>query len=572
MRWTPFAARLRNGLQSLREIDKRGDSLTVMEQAFELEGRSLLGQDSGAEGGAKFSAINAATSQPLEPLYHSASSREIDSAVRLASEAFPAFRRTSALKRAEFLRAIAGGIDDIVEQLAQRTPQETALPPPRVRSEAARTSAQLRLFASWIEEGSWVGARIDRADPHRQPLPKPEVRSLWRPLGPVAVFGASNFPLAFSVAGADTASAFATGNPVVAKAHPAHPGTAELVGKQIQRAVRELSMPAGTFSLLFDAGTEVGAALVRHPLIRAVGFTGSLRAGRALMDLAAARAEPIPVYAEMGSTNPVFILPAALEQRSAEIASGLHASITLAAGQFCTKPGLIFLPEGNGAHALLEELSRRAAATAAASLLTPQIYAGYEKQVSERIQLGCVQALAQGEAGLSPQNRARAALFETDARQFLRNPHLAEEVFGPSALVIHCGERAELLRAATELGGHLTATVHGTDDDLRGYRDLIEILETKAGRLIFNGYPTGVEVCHAMVHGGPYPATSDGRSTSVGTQAIYRFARLVCYQGFPDAALPPELQDANPLGIWRLVDGRFTREAIGGAGREAQGS
>jgi 2,5-dioxopentanoate dehydrogenase len=571
MRWTPFAARLRNGLRSLPEIGKRGTiPQTFMEQALELEGRSLVGQESGAEGGVKFSAVNPATSRPLDPVYCSASTLEIESAVRLASQAFPAFSRTTAIERAEFLRAIARGIDDIVEQLVRRTPQETALPETRVRGEAARTSAQLRLFASWIEEGSWVGARIDRADPHRQPLPKPEVRSLWRPLGPVAVFGASNFPLAFSVAGGDTASAFAAGNPVVAKAHPAHPGTAELVGKQIQRAVRELNMPAGTFSLLFDAGIEVGTALVRHPLIRAVGFTGSWRAGRALMDLAAARPEPIPVYAEMGSTNPVFILPAALRQRAAEIASGLHASMTMAAGQFCTKPGLIFLPAGHEAHVLIEELSRRVAATAAAPLLTPQIYAGYEKQVSERIQQGDAHTLAQGESG--PQGRARASLFETDARAFRRNPHLAEEVFGPSVLAIHCGQRGELLEAATRLGGHLTATVHGTDEDLRGYRDLIEILETKAGRLIFNGYPTGVEVCHAMVHGGPYPATSDGRSTSVGTQAIYRFARLVCYQAFPDAALPPELQNANPLGIWRLVNGNFTREAIGEAGSEAQQS
>jgi NADP-dependent aldehyde dehydrogenase len=419
------------------------------------------------------------------------------------------------------------------------------------------------LFASVIEEGSWTAPRIDRADPNRKPQPKPDIRSMWRSLGPVAVFGASNFPLAFSVAGGDTASALAAGNPVIVKAHPAHPGTAELVGLVVQRAARECGMPEGVFSLLFDAGTEIGAALVKHPRVKAVGFTGSLRGGRALMDLAAARPEPIPVYAEMGSTNPVFILPGAIKTRAAEIAASLHSSVTLGAGQFCTKPGLIFLPKSDAATALSVDLGARIAATAAAPLLTAQIRASYEKQLSSRARDNDAVLLAEGtRVETSGGTHVRATAFEVDAAELSKHPQLAEEVFGPATLIVHCGTREEIIRAANELHGHLTATVHGTDEDLKEYSELLEILATRAGRIIFNGYPTGVEVCHAMVHGGPYPATSDGRSTSVGTQSIYRFARLVCYQAFPNSALPAELQNANPLGVWRLVDGNFTRDSV----------
>ena len=323
--------------------------------------------------------------------------------------------------------------------------------------------------------------------------------------------------------------ALAAGNPVIVKAHPAHPGTSELVGRAVQQAVRECNLPEGVFSLLFDAGNEIGMAILKHPLIKAGGFTGSRTAGKILMNVAAMRPEPIPFYAEMSSTNPVFILPGALNQGAEKIATGLHASFTLGAGQFCTKPGVVFVPDGADAAKFTANLCSAVTATAPAS----------------------------------DKNAVEVAVFETDVKSFLNDPELSEEIFGPSTLLVRHSRREDVLDAARNLEGHLTATVHGTEKDLGDFSDLISILETKVGRLIFNGFPTGVEVSHAMVHGGPFPATSDGRSTSVGTQAIYRFCRPVCYQGFPDEALPEELKDHNPLGVWRMVDGEMTREAIG---------
>ncbi len=325
---------------------------------MELLGRSFIGWSTGAGGGKTFTAINPATGLAIEPNYISASAAEVDRAAELAAQAFTSFSRTSGKERAAFLREIAKRLDAIVDELVIRVNQEAGLSEPRIRSEAARTSFQMRLFADLIEKGSWVRARLDKPDAERKP-PKPDLRSMWRPLGPVVVFGASNFPLAYSVAGGDTASAFAAGNPVIVKAHPAHPGTSELVGAVILAAARACKMPEGIFSLLFDAGTEVGSALVKHPLVRAVGFTGSQRGGRALMNLAAARPAPIPVFAEMGSTNPVFILPGALAARGEQIAEGLHGSVTLGAGQFCTKPGMVFLPAGEHAKSFSQNLSKR---------------------------------------------------------------------------------------------------------------------------------------------------------------------------------------------------------------------
>jgi NADP-dependent aldehyde dehydrogenase len=380
---------------------------------------------------------------------------------------------------------------------------------------------------------------------------------MLRPLGPVAVFGASNFPLAFSVAGGDTASALAAGNPVIVKAHPAHPGTSELVGKLIQKAVMDSHFPSGTFSLLFDAGIEVGSALVQNPAIKAVAFTGSAAGGQALMRLAAERPEPIPCYAEMGSTNPLFILPGAMRERGAQIAQSLQASFTLGSGQFCTKPGMVFLPDQSAdfEHILKENVSKLESFL----MLTEGIAAKYKKAVDQRI----AQSKAQLIAGNSPSGgsacASRATVFSIPLAKFLADPELGEEVFGPTTLLVHYGNERDLLSAAKELRSHLTATIHGTEEDLARAQELIRVLETKVGRILFNGFPTGVEVSHAMVHGGPFPATSDSRSTSVGSMAILRFARPVCYQDFPDAALPPELQNANPLGLMRLVNGSFTR-------------
>ncbi len=523
---------------------------------MDLKGKSFIGWEIGADSGKKFAAINPAQNAALEPAYFSASPQEVDRAARLAAQAFTSYSKFSGRQKALFLRAIAKGLEGITDALVVRVNQEAGLPEARIRSEAARTVFQLRMFADLVEEGSWVRARLDRGDPARKPAPKPDLRSMWRPLGPVVVFGASNFPLAYSVAGGDTASAFAAGNPVVVKAHPAHPGTSELVGAVIRSAARECNLPEGIFSLLFDSGTEVGAALVKHPLVRGVGFTGSQRGGRALMDMAAARPEPIPVFAEMGSTNPVFLLPGALASRAEQIAEGMHGSVTLGAGQFCTKPGLVFLPPAAEAKTFSQSLARRMAESPAPVMLTPQIQAAYAGQVAARKARTSVALAAEGKpAGSEPGVRGATALFTAGAREFIAQPDLAAEVFGPATLVVSCGQKEEMLEIARGLHGHLTATIHGTEEDLREYRELVEILEQKAGRLVFNGFPTGVEVGHAMIHGGPYPATSDGQSTSVGSQAIYRFARPVCFQNFANEALPEELKDGNPLGIWRLTDG-----------------
>jgi NADP-dependent aldehyde dehydrogenase len=425
--------------------------------------------------------------------------------------------------------------------------------------ETGRTCNQLRLFADLLDEGSWVDARIDQANPARQPIPKPDVRSLLRPLGAVVVFGASNFPLAFSTAGGDTASALAAGCTVLVKAHPAHPGTAELVGLAIQKAVRECNLPEGVFALLYGAGNALGETLVQHPLVQAVGFTGSRQGGLALMRLAQARPQPIPFYAEMSSINPVFILPQAMKERREQLASGLHTSVTLGAGQFCTNPGLVFVTDNEDAKAFAEKLSELMRSAPVFTMLTQGISSIYQTSIAARAnQTECLAFNAKPEAqGF----QTRASLFQADAQTFANQAELYEEIFGPTTLLIKHSNREELLNAARALEGQLTATIHGSEEDLRDHADLIAVLETKVGRLIFNGFPTGVEVGHAMVHGGPFPATSDGRSTSVGTRAIFRFTREICYQDFPDAALPEELRNANPLGILRMVDGRMTRDA-----------
>jgi NADP-dependent aldehyde dehydrogenase len=376
------------------------------------------------------------------------------------------------------------------------------------------------------------------------------------------VFGASNFPLAFSVAGGDTASALAAGNPVVVKAHPAHPGTSELVGRVIRDSVAACGHPEGVFSLLFDGGTEIGAALVKHPLVKAVGFTGSRAAGRALMDLASARPEPIPFFGEMSSTNPVFILPGGLRDRGESIAAGLHASFTLGAGQFCTKPGMVFLSEGGDVSGFTKKLHDLIGEPSQFELLTPGIRSSYRAAVAARKQISSIKSIsAEADTADNSGLSVGSVLFETDASAFLRDPTLSGEIFGPTTVLVRHSTHDELVKIARELEGHLTATIHGTEQDLREFGDLVVILQNRVGRLVFNGFPTGVEVTHAMVHGGPYPATSDGRSTSVGSRAIFRFARPICYQGFPDEVLPEELKDTNPLGIWRMVDGQMTREA-----------
>jgi len=524
---------------------------------MELTGRSIIGFKRGETREASLHGFNPATGENLEPGYHFASSAEVDLAAQLASEAFASYSQTSGAKRAQFLRKIAENIEGLGDLLVERAIQETGLPEGRIRTETGRTCGQLRLFAGLVEEGSWVDARIDHADPNRTPIPKPDVRSMLRPLGPVVVFGASNFPLAFSVAGGDTASAFAAGNPVIVKAHHAHPGTSELVGLAVSEAVRLCELHEGVFSLIYGSGSEVGTALVKHPLIKAGGFTGSRSGGRALFDAASSRPEPIPFYAEMSSVNPVVILPEALQTRSEQLATGLQGSVTLGAGQFCTNPGLIFLPVGADADALVARLGELLSGTAEQIMLTPGISSSYQKGVSTRFEQTGVAAVMQKSA--AAKCGAAPALFRVDAPGYLANPTLSEEIFGPSTLIVTFEDEHELLELVRSLEGQLTATVHATEQELTSNRELLSVLETKAGRLLFNGFPTGVEVCHSMVHGGPYPATSDGRSTSVGTRAIFRFTRQVCFQSFPNAALPDELKEENPQSIWRLVDGTLSR-------------
>jgi len=521
---------------------------------MELLGTSIIGFTRGSAKGSAFRAFDPRTGKAVKPDFNSAILAELNHAADLAAEARLPFGNTPGRERAKFLRTIADNIEALGETLIERATLESGLSKDRFAGERARTCGQLRMFADLLDEGSWVDARIDHAIPSRKPVPKPDVRSILRPLGPVAVFCASNFPLAYSVAGGDTASAFAAGCPVIVNAHIAHPGTAELVGTAVSKAVKDCGMPEGTFSLLFSDGYEIGQALVKHPAIKAVGFTGSRRGGRALMDIAAARPEPIPVYAEMSSVNPTFILPSAIKERGDAIVAGLHASVTGGAGQFCTKPGLVFVPGDDNTDVFVSKMRGLMTSTEPSPLLTEGIKKTFNAANQHRESEVAV-AAANNRSNLEG-FAVNPSIFETSAISFLNTPDLNEEIFGPTTLLIRSNSHDELLNIARSLEGQLTASVHGSEDDLREYADLIAILETKVGRLIFNGFSTGVEVCPSMVHGGPYPATSDGRSTAVGSHAIERFSRLVCFQNFPDAILPDELKEANPLGLTRLVDGK----------------
>ncbi|MBL8300558.1 MAG: aldehyde dehydrogenase (NADP(+)) [Rhodanobacteraceae bacterium] len=519
---------------------------------YTITGFSLVAGAAGERGGALFHGVDPSTGNVLVPAFHSATGADMERAVQQAVAAAPELAARGGAARAALLRAIADELELARADLEQLVPLETALPAARASGELGRTLGQLRLFADVVEEGSWVDARIDHANPQRQPLPKPDIRSMRRPLGPVVVFGASNFPLAFSVAGGDTASALAAGCPVIVKAHPAHPATSERAGAAVAAAVARCGFPPGTFSLLFDAGHAVGAALVRHPAICAAAFTGSTAGGRALMDLAAARPRPIPVFAEMGSINPVFVLPAALAARSSAIAEQLHASVQQGVGQFCTSPGVIVVPQGSDGDALRASLQERFAASAAATMLTAAIAQRHATGAAHLARCEGVSALV---APAQPDGMAQPCLFEVDAARFIADAALQEEVFGPTSLLVRVADTAQALALAAALPGQLTATLIADAGDNASAAALVDVLSNVAGRVLMNGVPTGVEVCAAMVHGGPYPASSAAQSTSVGTAAIERFARRVCYQNLPDALLPPALQEANPLQISRLVDG-----------------
>lgn len=532
-----------------------------------LHGKSLLAGKPVDQNTRTFRAISPLDSKELEPSFHECAPEVVDRALHAAEEAFATYRRTPAADRAAFLEAIAEEILAIGDTLLDRAHRETGLPLDRLTGERGRTVGQLRLFAEVVREGSWVDARIDPALPDRKPLPRVDLRRMLIPLGPVVVFGSSNFPLAFSVAGGDTASALAAGNPVVVKAHRAHPGTSELVAGAIGRAVEKCGLPHGVFSMLHGAGSEIGVALVKHPFTKAAGFTGSRAAGRALFDAASARPEPIPVFAEMSSLNPVFLLPGALRERGAQIAEGLKNSVTMGVGQFCTKPGLVFGLGGEEFETFAEKFGALMEAAAPGTMLHPGICRSYHEGLDAVHKVPGVVVHAQSETDPKPeQTQGEPTVFTTDADNFLQQRALHEEVFGPYTLLVDAASFTDLVRIAHHLEGQLTATIHGTADDIAHAADLIAILERKAGRLLVNGFPTGVEVCPAMNHGGPYPATTDVRFTSVGTAAIQRFARPLCYQAFPAAALPPELADGNPRGLMRLVNGKLTRDPLPPAG------
>lgn len=530
---------------------------------MDLHGKQIIAGALEASGSAAIQGCDPATGTRLDPAFFEATQVEIDRALAAAADALKVLKILSPEPRAVFLESIADGIEGLGDALLQRAEAETGLPNARLINERGRTCAQLRMFAGVVREGSWVGASIDHGIADRQPLPKPDLRRMLIPIGPVVVFGASNFPLAYSVAGGDTASAFAAGCPVVVKAHPNHPGTSEMVGEVIRRSVEVSGLPKGTFSLLQGKEIETGAAMVRHPSTKAVGFTGSLTGGRALFDIAASRPEPIPVFAEMGSTNPVFLLPGALADDGADrLAAALHQSVVMGVGQFCTNPGLIVAVRSTATERFLALLTEAIGGTPDGTMLHFGIHRNYDAGVSR---VGGVEGVC---ALVSPEPdedggpcQASAGLFATDAVTWLSNPELGDEVFGPSTLLVECRDEDEMQLVAENLHGQLTASIHGDPSELAAHEDLLRTLEDVAGRVIMNGIPTGVEVCPSMQHGGPYPATTDARSTSVGSFAIQRFARPVAYQDMPGELLPAALADANPLGLLRVVDGNWTREA-----------
>jgi 2,5-dioxopentanoate dehydrogenase len=525
---------------------------------MEPTGRTLLAGTWIEGEGRPFHGVDAASGQDLEPAFRESASEQVARAMDAAHEAAALYGRTDGGVRAGFLRAIASGLEDLGDRLLDRAASETALPRGRLVGERARTVGQLRLFAELLDEGSWIDARIDPGDPTRTPTPKPDLRRMLLPLGPVAVFGASNFPLAFSVPGGDTAAAFAAGCPVVCKGHPAHPGTSELAAEAIRRAAASMGLPPGVFSLVHGWSNEVGLALVTHPHTRAVGFTGSLRGGRALFDAAAARPDPIPVYAEMGSVNPVFLLPSAVEDGDAALARGLAASITLGVGQFCTNPGVVVAVRGPALDRFRARLVEALAAVEPGTMLHSGIATAFARGTARAVDLGA-QALEGGPAA-DPTGAGRPTLLRVDGRRFVEDPGLREEIFGPVSILVEVDDEEEMTRVAGTFEGQLTATLRGTKAEVARHAHLVDVLRDRVGRLVFNGFPTGVEVGHAIHHGGPWPASTDARSTSVGTAAIVRFARPVCFQDFPDEALPAQLRRRNHAGIWRRVDGRLTRD------------
>lgn len=517
-----------------------------------LHGKNLIAGDwrSAAD---EFRAVDAASGNEMEPAFSESSAKDVADACAAAAAAQRIFGDLPRTDRAAFLRSMADKIDALGGELTERAMRESGLPEARLNGERGRTVGQLRLFAAEVENGAWQALRIDHADPSKTP-PKPDLRMRKIPLGPVVVFGASNFPLAFSVAGGDTASALAAGCCVVVKGHPAHPGTSEMVATAIAEAVDECGLPAGVFSLLNGTGHALGEALVKDPRIAAVGFTGSRAGGLALLDYAAARPVPIPVYAEMSSVNPVVLMPARLESAAEDLAKAYVGSLSLGAGQFCTNPGIVFAVAGDALDRFVAATADALTQVPAQTMLTSGIRGAYDAGVQSLGKQAGAELVGEGAEG--PGHCGRAVVYTVPGEVFRKNPAFEQEVFGPSSIIVSCASLTELAELLEAMEGQLTTTLQMAAADHPDAAKLLPILEQRCGRIIANAWPTGVDVTHAMVHGGPFPATSDGRSTSVGTLAIERFLRPVSYQDMPEALLPDALADKSS-SVLRRVDGTF---------------
>lgn len=526
-----------------------------------ITGENYIGTERSAKGNKTYATFDPKLNRPTEWTFYEADHREVERAVEKATRAFETYGAFSGAQKALFLNAIADNIEALGDELIAVYVRESGLPEGRAKGERGRTMGQLRAFASLLEEGSWVEATMDTAQPAREPLPKVDLRKMLLPIGPIAVFGSSNFPLAFSTAGGDTASALAAGCPVIVKSHPMHAGTGELVASAIIAAAKKTGMPDGVFSNLNSSDLEVGQLLTMHPNIKGVGFTGSTTGGMALYRLASQRKEPIPVFAEMGSINPVVILPAVLAENGRSWAAAYAASITQSAGQFCTNPGLILGIKGAALSDFITFLSSEIEKIDPSCMLHPHIHEGYEKGKMELSAQPKIIKVADFNGDLLP-NYAGQRVLTVNAPDFLENPILHREVFGPFSIVVQCADKVELLAVIQKLEGQLTGTLLGTELEIKDYPNVIGSLMQKVGRIIFNGVPTGVEVCPSMLHGGPFPATTDSRFSSVGTSAIKRWVRPVSFQNWPAELLPPAIQNSNPLGIMRLVDGEHTNRSI----------
>jgi len=524
-----------------------------------ITGKNYIGNALKNSGNNTYQAYNAAEFKMLDETFYCATENEVNNAVELAKSAFQEYTNFSGARKAAFLESIAEEILNIGDELVKTAMSESALPEGRIIGERGRTVNQLKMFAQLVREGSWVEATIDTAIPDREPIPKSDLRKYRQAIGPVVVFGASNFPLAFSTAGGDTASALAAGCPVIVKSHPSHPGTGELVSSAIIKAAEKNNIPNGVFSFLNDSGFRVGTQLVTHPDVKSVAFTGSLAGGKALFDLANNRKEPISVFAEMGSTNPVFILPDKMKGNTEELASGLAGSITLGIGQFCTNPGLVITVENDALDSFINSLATHIQKSDPGKMLNRGIAQNYfakrKKMLDEKGII--VEGTSNHQDGLG-----NPTVVSVDASTFISNSDLHEEVFGPFSLIVKCKDFEEMVSVADKLEGQLTATLQAESDELIAQEKLLNVIKEKVGRLIFNGVPTGVEVCSSMQHGGPYPASTDSRFTSVGTDAIKRFARPICFQDWPNELLPDELKNENPFNIWRLVDNKYSQTKI----------